>query len=99
MATTETHITATLDMISIRQADPCSYIEDHFPAIRNAAIALEKAGFSYRQMAKLLQISKKAVWMYLTSNCDLRSYDRLELTSDEQCIFEEYLNECAYHRR
>jgi len=94
-----THVVATLDMISTRQADTRSYIEDHFPTIRNAAIALERAGFSYRQMSILLQISKKAVWMHLTSNYELRSYDRLELTDDEKRIFEEYLNECAYHIR
>ena len=93
------HVIATLDMINTRDVDPRSYIEDHFPAIRNAAIALERAGFSYRQMSKLLQISKKAVWMHLTSNCELRNYNRLELTDDEQRIFEEYLNECAYHIR
>lgn len=87
----------TLNMIVSGQADPRTYIETHFPAIRNTTIALDAAGFSYRQMAKLLQISKKAVWMHLTTNCNLRNSDRLELTIDELVAFEEYLNERAYH--
>ena len=90
-------VSATLNMVGTHQADPRSYIEDHFPAIRNAAIALEDAGFSYRQMAKLLQISKKAVWMHLTTNCNLRSSVRLDLTIDELLAFEEWLGERAYH--
>ena len=53
-------VKATLNMIYTRQADPRTYIEQHFPAIRNAAIALDAAGFSYSQMAAILKISKKA---------------------------------------
>ena len=90
-------VEATLNMISTHQADPRSYIEDHFSAIRNAAIALDAAGFSYRQMADILQISKKAIWMHLTTNSTLRDSSRLELTIDELLTFEEYLNERAYH--
>jgi len=88
----------TVDMISNSQADPRTYIEEHFPAIRNAAIALDNAGFSYRQMAKLLQISTAGVWMHLTTNRDLRNTDRLELTSDELYMFEHFLGCKAYHR-
>jgi len=97
MTNNTNHVTATLNMVQTRQADPRSYIEDHFPAIRNAAIALESAGFSHRQISKLLQISKKAVWMHLTTNCDLRSNERTDLTIEELLTFEEYLGERAYH--
>ena len=92
------NIKATLDMIGTRQSDPRSYIEDHFPAIRNAVIALDNAGFSHAQTAKLLQISKKAVWMHLTTNCDLRSNDRLDLTADEKDTFESWIGKRAYHK-
>ena len=92
-------IEATLNMIEAGNADPRMYIEQHFPAIRNAAIALDAAGFSYSQMAQILKISKKAVWMHLTTNHNLRSAERLTLMDDEITAFEDWIGKKAYHRR
>ena len=91
-------VKATLNMIEAGNADPRTYIEQHFPAIRNAAIALDAAGFSYSQMAAILKISKKAVWMHLTTHCELRNATRLTLIDEELTTFEQWIGKKAYHR-
>ena len=92
-----TAVQATLDMIKSGHGDIRTYAEQHFPAIRNCVIAMTDAGFSQRQIAKMLKISHRSVWMHLTSNCDLRNSSRLTITDDELYVFEDHVGR-AYWR-
>jgi len=92
-------VKATLSMIRNKQADIRTYVEQRFPAIRNAVIAMAGAGFSHRQIAKMLKISKRSVWMHLTSNHDLRDSSRLVLTYDELYVFEDYVGQAYWRNR
>ena len=91
------NIHATLDMIKSGHADIRTYAEQHFPAIRNCVIAMTEAGFSQRQIAKMLKISHRSVGLHLTSNCDLRNSSRLTITDDELYVFEDQIGR-AYWR-